>query len=227
MFNVAIDGPAGAGKSTIAKLVAKKLGFVYVDTGSMYRAMALACLRAGLKADDEKSICDVCAGLDVSLEYDENGAQQVILNGENVNAYIRTEEVGNMTSAIAVYGPVRQKLVQLQRKLGEKYDVIMDGRDIGTCVLKDAPVKIYLTASSKTRAERRYKELTEKGIACTFDDILEDIRKRDKNDSEREFAPLKQADDAVLVDTTEMTQDEVMDEILSLIQKKFGEEADA
>lgn len=217
MFNVAIDGPAGAGKSTIAKLVAKKLGFVYVDTGSMYRAMALACLREGLKADEEKNICDVCEGLDVSLEYDENGAQQVILNGENVNAYIRTEEVGNMTSAIAVYGPVRQKLVQLQRKLGEKYDVIMDGRDIGTCVLKDAPVKIYLTASSRTRAERRYKELTEKGIECNIDDIEKDIIERDYRDMHREISPLKQAEDAVLVDTSHMGIDEVVDELVKII----------
>ena len=219
MFNVAIDGPAGAGKSTIAKMVAKKLGFTYVDTGSMYRAMALACLRAGLKATDEAEVCKVCEGLDVSLEYDENGAQQVILNGENVNAYIRTEEVGNMTSAIAVYGPVREKLVELQRKLGTKFDVIMDGRDIGTCVLKDAPVKIYLTASSRTRAERRYKELTEKGVECNLDDIEKDIIDRDYRDMNREISPLKQADDAVLVDSSNMGIDEVVNELVRIIEE--------
>ncbi|MBQ5918115.1 MAG: (d)CMP kinase [Lachnospiraceae bacterium] len=219
MFNVAIDGPAGAGKSTIAKMVAKKLGFTYVDTGSMYRAMALACIRAGLKASDEVEVCKVCEGLDVSLEYDENGAQQVILNGENVNAYIRTEEVGNMTSAIAVYGPVREKLVELQRKLGTKYDVIMDGRDIGTCVLKDAPVKIYLTASSRTRAERRYKELTEKGVDCNLDDIEKDIIDRDYRDMNREISPLKQAEDAILVDSSNMGIDEVVNELVRIIEE--------
>ena len=219
MFNVAIDGPAGAGKSTIAKMVAKKLGFTYVDTGSMYRAMALACLRAGLTASEEEKVCEVCAGLDVSLEYDENGAQQVILNGENVNAYIRTEEVGNMTSAIAVYGPVREKLVELQRKLGTKYDVIMDGRDIGTCVLKDAPVKIYLTASSRTRAERRYKELVEKGVECDLDEIEKDIIDRDYRDMNREISPLKQADDAILVDSSNMGIEEVVNELVRIIEE--------
>lgn len=219
MFNVAIDGPAGAGKSTIAKMVAKKLGFTYVDTGSMYRAMALACLRAGLTAGEEEKVCEVCAGLDVSLEYDENGAQQVILNGENVNAYIRTEEVGNMTSAIAVYGPVREKLVELQRKLGTKYDVIMDGRDIGTCVLKDAPVKIYLTASSRTRAERRYKELVEKSVECDLDEIEKDIIDRDYRDMNREISPLKQADDAILVDSSNMGIEEVVNELVRIIEE--------
>ena len=185
----------------------------------MYRAMALACIRAGLKASDEAEVCKVCEGLDVSLEYDENGAQQVILNGENVNAYIRTEEVGNMTSAIAVYGPVREKLVELQRKLGTKYDVIMDGRDIGTCVLKDGPVKIYLTASSRTRAERRYKELTEKGVDCNLDDIEKDIIDRDYRDMNREISPLKQAEDAILVDSSNMGIDEVVNELVRIIEE--------
>lgn len=220
MFNVAIDGPAGAGKSTIAKLVAKKLGFTYVDTGSMYRAMALACIRAGLTATDEEKICYICEGLDVSLKYDENGAQQVILNGENVNAYIRTEEVGNMTSAIAVYGPVREKLVLLQRKLATEYDVIMDGRDIGTCVLKDAPVKIYLTASSRTRAERRYKELVEKGVDCNIDDIEKDIIDRDYRDMHREISPLAQAEDAILVDSSDMNIEQVVCHLVDIINKK-------
>ncbi len=220
MFNVAIDGPAGAGKSTIAKLVAKRLGFTYVDTGSMYRAMALACIRAGLKADEEEKVCDVCKDLDVSLKYDENGAQQVILNGENVNGYIRTEEVGNMTSAIAVYGPVREKLVELQRKLATEIEVIMDGRDIGTCVLKDAPVKIYLTASSRKRAERRYKELVEKGVDCNIDDIEKDIIDRDYRDMNREISPLKQAEDAILVDSSNMNIDEVVEHLVGIIQSK-------
>lgn len=220
MFNVAIDGPAGAGKSTIAKLVAKKLGFTYVDTGSMYRAMALACIRAGVASNDEENVCKVCESLDVSLKYDENGAQQVILNDENVNAYIRTEEVGNMTSAIAVYGPVREKLVELQRKLATEYDVIMDGRDIGTCVLKDAPVKIYLTASFRTRAERRYKELTEKGVECNIDEIEKDIIDRDYRDMHREISPLAQAEDAILVDSSDMNIEQVVEHLVDIIDKK-------
>ena len=209
MFNVAIDGPAGAGKSTIAKLVAKKLEFTYVDTGSMYRAMALACIRAGLKAGDEEKVCAVCKDLDVSLKYDDAGAQQVILNGENVNGYIRTEEVGNMTSAIAVYGPVREKLVELQRKLATEYDVIMD-----------APVKIYLTASSRTRAERRYKELVEKGVECNLDDIEKDIIDRDYRDMNREISPLKQAEDAILVDSSDMNIEQVFDHLIEIINSR-------
>lgn len=220
MYNIAIDGPAGAGKSTIARIVAKKLGYIYIDTGSMYRAMALACIRAGVKADEEEKVIDITSKVDVSISY-EDDVQQVYLNGENVNAYIRTEEVGNMTSAISVYAPVREKLVELQRKLASEADVIMDGRDIGTCVLKDAFLKIYLTASSIKRAERRYKELTEKGVACNIEDIEKDIIERDYRDMHRDISPLTQAEDAVLLDSSDMSIDEVVDAIITLAKSKM------
>ena len=218
MFNVAIDGPAGAGKSTIAKMVAKNMGLVYVDTGSMYRAMALACLRDGIKADEHEKVVNRIKDINISLEY-ENGVQQVILDGENVNQYIRTEEVGNMTSAIATYGEVREKLVALQRELGQKKEVIMDGRDIGTCVLKDAEVKIYLTATSATRANRRYLELKEKGQEADLAQIEKDIIDRDYRDMHREISPLKQAEDAILVDSSDMSIDQVVEHISSIIKK--------
>ena len=211
-MNIAIDGPAGAGKSTIAKRLAKKLGFIYVDTGAMYRAMAYYFLRHNIDAKDEKAIAAACPNVDVTITY-ENGEQQVLLNGENVNGVIRNEEVGNMASSTSVYPVVRKKLVELQRQLAKSADVIMDGRDIGTCVLPDAQVKIYLTASSATRAKRRYDELTEKGVSCDLAEIEKDIIDRDYRDMHRETSPLRQADDAVLVDSSEMNIDEVVDAI--------------
>ena len=220
MYNIAIDGPAGAGKSTIARIVAKKLGYIYIDTGSMYRAMALACIRAGVKADEEEKVIDITSKVDVSISY-EDDVQQVYLNGENVNAYIRTEEVGNMTSARSVYAPVREKLVELQRKLASEADVIMDGRDIGTCVLKDAFLKIYLTASSIKRAERRYKELTEKGVDCNIENIEKDIIERDYRDMHRDISPLTQAEDAVLLDSSDMNIEEVVDAIITLAKSRM------
>lgn len=219
MYNIAVDGPAGAGKSTIAKLVAKKLGYIYVDTGSMYRAMALACIREGIKAEDEANVVKICSGCDVKIGY-EDGVQQVYLNGENVNGFIRAEEVSNMTSAISVYGPVREKLVLLQRKLAETQNVIMDGRDIGTCVLKEAFLKIYLTASTKTRAERRYRELLEKGEKVNIRDIEKDIEERDYRDMHREISPLTKAEDAVLVDCSHMTIEEVVNTIVNLVEER-------
>lgn len=218
-MNIAIDGPAGAGKSTIAKNLAAKLGFVYVDTGAMYRAMAYYFLNHGIKAEEKEKIASACDSVDVTIAY-QDGAQQVILNGENITAYIRTEEVGNMASATSVYPVVRTKLVELQRKLAESTDVIMDGRDIGTCVLPHAQVKIYLTASSKTRAERRYEELTAKGVACEFDAIEKDIIERDYRDMHRETSPLKQAKDAVLVDSSEMNIEEVVAAIRAIYEEK-------
>ena len=211
-MNIAIDGPAGAGKSTIAKRLAKKLGFIYVDTGAMYRAMAYYFLQHDIDAKDEKAIAAVCPDVTVTITY-ENGEQQVILNGENVNGVIRNEEVGNMASSTSVYPVVRKKLVELQRQLAKSADVIMDGRDIGTCVLPDAQVKIYLTASSATRAKRRYDELTEKGVSCDLAEIEKDIIDRDYRDMHRETSPLRQAEDAVLVDSSEMNIDEVVDAI--------------
>ena len=209
-MNIAIDGPAGAGKSTIAKRLAKKLGFIYVDTGAMYRAMAYYFLQHNIDAKDENAIAAACPDVDVTITY-ENGEQQVLLNGENVNGVIRNEEVGNMASSTSVYPVVRKKLVELQRQLAKSADVIMDGRDIGTCVLPDAQVKIYLTASSATRAKRRYDELTEKGVSCDLAEIEKDIIDRDYRDMHRETSPLRQAEDAVLVDSSEMNIDEVVD----------------
>ena len=211
-MNIAIDGPAGAGKSTIAKRLAKKLGFIYVDTGAMYRAMAYYFLQHNIDAKDENAIAAACPDVDVTITY-ENGEQQGLLNGENVNGVIRNEEVGNMASSTSVYPVVRKKLVELQRQLAKSADVIMDGRDIGTCVLPDAQVKIYLTASSATRAKRRYDELTEKGVSCDLAEIEKDIIDRDYRDMHRETSPLRQAEDAVLVDSSEMNIDEVVDAI--------------
>ncbi len=214
-MNVAIDGPAGAGKSTIAKAVAAKKGYVYVDTGAMYRAMALYFLRAGIASDDEKSISEKVDEIVVSIKY-EDGAQHVILNGEDVTGLIRTEEVGNMASATSVYSAVRTKLVALQQELAKTTDVIMDGRDIGTVVLPNADVKVFLTASVECRAKRRFDELKAKGADPDFDQIAKDIEERDYRDSHREISPLKQADDAVLVDSSDMTIDEVVAAIIDL-----------
>ncbi len=218
-YNIAIDGPAGAGKSTIAKKAAAKLGFIYVDTGAMYRAMALYFIRHGIAKEDEAAIGDALRDIDISIRY-EDGAQQVILNGENVSGLIRIEEVGNMASASSAYGAVREKLLELQRSLARSSNVIMDGRDIGTCVLPQADTKIYLTASSRVRAMRRYKELQEKGQMCNLEEIEQDIIERDYRDMHREIAPLKQAEDAVLVDTSDMDIDEVVDAIISVAAER-------
>lgn len=218
-MNVAIDGPAGAGKSTIAKQVAKQLGFIYVDTGAMYRAMALFFLKHQILADDEKKIADLCEDIDISIVY-EDGEQKVLLNGENVTGQIRAEEVGKMASATSVYGCVREKLVSLQRQLAKSANVIMDGRDIGTCVLPDAQVKVYLTASSFVRAKRRYDELQEKGIDCDLREIQKDIEDRDERDMHRAISPLRQAEDAKLVDSSDMTIPEVVDAIIALCQEE-------
>ncbi len=211
-FNVAIDGPAGAGKSTVAKAVAKEMGLIYVDTGAMYRAMALFMLREGVDIKDRLKIAEKCTQADITIRY-EDGVQVVYLNGENVNRYIRTEEVGEAASVISPVPKVRENMVRLQKALAAQSDCIMDGRDIGTCVLPGAQLKIYLTASSDVRAKRRYDELTAKGQSCHLQQIKEDIEDRDYRDMHREISPLKQAEDAVLVDTSHMSQEEVIDEI--------------
>lgn len=216
-YNIAIDGPAGAGKSTIAKKLAADLGYVYVDTGAMYRAMAYYFLQNGIDAKDEKAIADACPKVDVTIQY-VDGEQQVILNGENVNGVIRKEEVGNMASATSVYPVVRTKLVDLQRQLAARENVIMDGRDIGTVVLPNANVKIFLTASSKVRAQRRFDELTAKGVACNIDEIEKDIIDRDYRDMHRETSPLKQADDAVLLDSSNLDIDGVVTAMKKIIE---------
>lgn len=222
-FNIAIDGPAGAGKSTIAKMVAKKLNFIYVDTGAMYRAIALYFLRSGVDAKDEAAIAREVKQADITIRY-QDGVQQVILNGEDVSGLIRTEEVGNMASATSVYPAVRTHLLELQRGLAASQNVIMDGRDIGTFILPNAEAKIYLTASSHVRALRRYKELTEKGTVCNLEEIEQDIIERDHRDMTRETAPLKQAEDAVLLDSSEMTIDEVVQAIIDTAKAQGLEE---
>ena len=218
MYSIAIDGPAGAGKSTIAKTIAKKLEFIYVDTGAMYRAMALYFIRNGIDPLDENAINAACADVHVGIAY-ENGAQQVLLNGENVTGLIRTEEVGNMASKTSAYPTVRATLLDLQRDLAKKADILMDGRDIGTNVLPDADLKLYLTASSEIRARRRYNELIEKGEKADLAQIEKDIIIRDKQDMERKIAPLKKAEDAVLVDSSDMTIEEVVECILEEFEK--------
>lgn len=221
-FVIAIDGPAGAGKSTIAKAVSKKLNSIYVDTGAMYRSIALFMIRNNVSKEDTASIAAKCKDADVTINY-EGGVQNVILNGENVNGLIRTEEVGNMASVVSAVPEVRAHLLQLQRNLAASTDVVMDGRDIGTTVLPDANLKVYLTASSKVRAKRRYDELTAKGESCDIDVIEKDIIDRDHRDMTREISPLKQADDAILVDSSDMTIEEVENKIISLA-KEAGKE---
>ncbi len=215
-FNVAIDGPAGAGKSTIAKMVAKEKGFIYVDTGAMYRAMALYFLKKGIRPEESDKISAAVDGADVTIEY-VNGEQQVLLNGENVTPYLRTEEVGNMASVSSANADVRRKLVELQQKLAATSNVVMDGRDIGTCVLPNADVKVYLTASSVVRANRRYKELIEKGQEADWDTIKKDIEERDYRDMHRDISPLRQAEDAILIDSSDMTIEENIQAILNLM----------
>lgn len=214
-YNIAIDGPAGAGKSTIAKLVAKEKGYIYVDTGAMYRGLAIHFLKKGIKPEETEKIIEACKDAEVSIGY-EDGAQQIYLNGENITSMLREEEVGNMASMSSTVPEVRAKLLDLQRNLAKEKDVVMDGRDIGTHVLPNADVKIYLTASVECRANRRFKELTEKGIACDYDEIAKDIQERDTRDMNREIAPLKKADDAVLVDSSDMTIEEVVKAITGL-----------
>lgn len=218
-LNIAIDGPAGAGKSTIAKRVARKMNLIYVDTGAMYRAIALYFIREKISPDDIEKIGDVCDRADVTIRY-EQGEQIVSLNGENVNACLRTEKVSYMASRISVFPQVRFKLLQLQRRLAANEDVVMDGRDIGTCVLPDADVKIYLTASVEVRAKRRYEELKEKGGQSSLDEIMREIEERDHRDMTREESPLRRAEDAVLVDTSDMSIDEVAEKIMEICGEK-------
>lgn len=218
-MNIAIDGPAGAGKSSIAKLVAKKLSFVYVDTGAMFRTMAYYMLQNGVDTKNEDAVSSACEKIEIHIAY-EDGVQHVFLGDKDVSAEIRKEEVGKNASVIAPYGRVREKLLNLQRKMASETEVIMDGRDIGTVVLPDAEVKIFLTASSRVRAKRRFLELQEKGEKCDIDAIEKDIIARDERDMNREIAPLKQAEDAILVDTSDMTIDEVVEEIIRIAEEK-------
>ncbi|MBR1864937.1 MAG: (d)CMP kinase [Lachnospiraceae bacterium] len=220
MASVAIDGPAGAGKSTIAKRVAKELDYIYVDTGALYRAIAYALLKERVDIEDEGALIAACRQMTVEIRY-EDGVQQVYLNGENVTPYLRDEETGNMASKSSAKAPVRDALLDLQRNMAKQHDVVMDGRDIGTNVLPDAEVKIYLTASPKERANRRYKELIAKGEVADLDKIEADIIERDERDMNRAIAPLKQAEDAALIDSSDMGIEEVVERILSVVREKL------
>lgn len=214
-YNVAIDGPAGAGKSTIAKLVAKEKGYIYVDTGAMYRGLAIHFLDKGIQPQETEKVIEACKDAEVTIAY-EDVVQHVYLNGKDISSRLRNEEVGNMASVTSAIPEVRKKLLELQQNLAKTQNVIMDGRDIGTCVLPHADVKVYLTASVETRAKRRYQELQEKGEDCNLEEIAHDIEERDRRDMTREIAPLKQAEDAVLVDSSDMTIAEVVKTIVDL-----------
>lgn len=214
-YNVAIDGPAGAGKSTIAKLVAKEKGYIYVDTGAMYRGLAIHFLDKGIQPQETEKVVEACKDAEVTIAY-EDAVQHVYLNGKDISSRLRNEEVGNMASVTSAIPEVRKKLLELQQNLAKTQNVIMDGRDIGTCVLPHADVKVYLTASVETRAKRRYQELQEKGEDCNLEEIAHDIEERDRRDMTREIAPLKQAEDAVLVDSSDMTIAEVVKTIVDL-----------
>lgn len=218
-FNIAIDGPSGAGKSTIARLVAKRLEYIYVDTGAMYRAMACFMLDRGVDIRDERAVTEACGEADIAIVY-RDGEQQVLLNGVNVTDRLRREEVGNTASAVGVYGAVRKKLTQLQQELAARENVVMDGRDIGTAVLPGAQVKIYLTASAHTRAKRRCAELSQKGEEADLEAVERDIRERDHRDMHREISPLRQADDAVLVDSSDLGIEEVARRILEICESR-------
>lgn len=216
---IALDGPAGAGKSSIAKRAAKALGYIYVDTGALYRTIGLAAMRAGVEPQPSDEVDSLLSRITVSLEFNEQGEQVVLLDGEDVSSLIRTPEASMMASQISAVPSVRAYLLDLQRDMAKTHNVIMDGRDIGTVVLPDAKVKIFLTASPEARAERRYKELVEKGTDTTYEEVLRDVKERDYNDSHRAIAPLKPAEDSILVDTTELDFEQSVEAIINVIKE--------
>ncbi len=222
-ISVAIDGPSGAGKSTVARAAAARLGYVYVDTGAMYRAIGLAVCRRGISGEDAAGIAAALPEIEIRLAY-QDGAQRVMLNDEDVSDAIRTPEIAHYASKVSAVPEVRQFLLDVQRDMAKKGNILMDGRDIGTVILPDAPVKIFLTASAETRAERRYLELAEKGQQVTRESVLHDIVERDRQDMTRAVAPLRQAEDAVLLDTSEMTLEESIDAVLQIIRKKIEDQ---
>ena len=222
MIKIAIDGPAGAGKSTIAKAVSSRLGYTYIDTGAMYRSVGLYCTRRGIALDCESEVAAVLNEIEIDLHYDADGFQQIFLCGENVSSAIRSPEMSAAASAVALLPCVRIKLVDLQRMLAEKYNVVMDGRDIGTYVLPDAQVKIFLSADVAVRAHRRYLECLEKGMDITEEEVLRDMKQRDYNDSHRKFAPLKQAEDAIIVDTTHLSLKDSIERIYYIVKERIG-----
>ena len=219
MINIAIDGPAGAGKSTIAKAVAKRLGMIYLDTGAMYRSVAYYVLEHGADVNDERAVEALLPGIEMDIRY-ENGMQQIYVSGKNVTPYLREPHMSKAASDVSALPCVRYKMVELQREFAASHDVVLDGRDIGTFVLPDANCKFFMTASPEERAKRRFKELTEKGSVCTFEEVLADINKRDYNDSHRAVAPLKQADDAVRIDTTDMSIEQVTECVERIVKEK-------
>ena len=218
-YSIAIDGPAGAGKSTIAKAVARELGYVYIDTGAMYRAVGLFCLDEAIALTDEARVSEAVRDIDITIAYDEEGAQQVFLNGANVSTRIRTQQVGDAASTVSQYPAVREKMVKLQQSLAEHTSVVMDGRDIASKVLPHADTKIYLTASVEERARRRANELREKGEACDIAVVEAEIRARDDRDMHRQHSPLIQVPEAVLVDSSTLTIDETIDRILEIAMR--------
>ncbi|MBR3474322.1 MAG: (d)CMP kinase [Oscillospiraceae bacterium] len=223
-FDVAIDGPSGAGKSSLARRCAAELGFLYVDTGAIYRTVGLAALRRGVDCKNEQAVAAILPELDIRMGY-ENGEQRMVLNGEDVSREIRMPEISMCASDVSAHAAVRDYLMEMQRKLARENRVIMDGRDIGTVVLPDAKLKIYLTASAEARAERRMKELFAKGVETDFNEVLQDIIRRDEQDMNREVAPLRQAEDAVLVDTTHIDFDQSFELLCSIIRQRMEAEA--
>ncbi len=221
LCSVAIDGPAGAGKSTIAKAAAKRFGFIYVDTGAIYRTVGLAACRAGVAKDDVQGVTALLPGLAVRFDYGPDGAQRMHLNGEDVSGLIRTPEISLYASAVSAIPEVRAFLLDMQREMARTMSVVMDGRDIGTVVLPDAGLKIFLTASAEERAKRRLAELREKGDPSTYEEVLADMRLRDHNDETRAAAPLKAAEDAVLVDTSSLTLEQSIDRVCALVEERF------
>ena len=219
MINIALDGPAGSGKSTVAKILSKELDVLYLDTGAMYRACGLKCVKLGVSVKDESAVSAFINDIDLKIEY-KNGSQVTILDGEDVSTAIRRPEVSMLASDVSALKCVRLKMVEMQRKIASSMNCVLDGRDIGSFVLPDAKYKYFVTADSKVRAERRYKELIERGTPVEFDALHEEIKQRDYNDSHREFAPLKQADDAIVVDTSNMSVDEVVNFILSDVRSR-------
>ena len=220
-FNIAIDGPAGAGKSSLSKEVAKELSFIYVDTGALYRTIGLAASRKGLKKEDKAEIISMLNDIDVKLSFNDEGTQIVLLNGEDVSSYIRTPEASMFASAVSAIPEVRAFLLDLQRNMAKSDNVIMDGRDIGTVVLPDAKIKIFLTASPEKRAMRRHKENIEKGIDSTYEEVLKDVNQRDYQVSHREIAPLKPAEDSILVDTSDYDFEGSKELLLKVIKERM------
>ena len=226
-YAIAIDGPSGAGKSSLARACAAAFGFLYVDTGAIYRTVGLAAHRLALDRRDEAAVAALLPELEIKMAYNAEGEQRMLLNGEDVSEAIRAPEISICASDVSALPAVRAFLLEMQRRMAREHDVIMDGRDIGTVVLPEAELKIFLTASAEARAERRVKQLEEKGLVCEYEEVLRDIRYRDEQDSSRAAAPLRAAEDAVLVDTTALDQNESFALLCSLIRERLGLEARA